>query len=179
MNIKTGLSFKEILYHAKTTPSATASLIIWTAFSVWATIQSNNPWLFVVCIPFILGLTLIPLKVSKMNRNLSNDLLPQYIGSTKEYKISEITKDKVNEKVKLVGTLDKVIYGVSAKPTIRLKDNSGEIYANLIAPIPEDIKKGDTVELYGVVAKHYYLFGFIGIPKLWKPKIYGIGLIKP
>ncbi len=48
----------------------------------------------------------------------------------------------------------------------------------LFTPLPDGVKKGDKIELYGVVTKHYKFFGFMGIPRLWKPKIYGIGVKK-
>ncbi|GAA0128000.1 hypothetical protein MMMIC1C10_04240 [Methanococcus maripaludis] len=172
------VSLSDLKRHAKTTPSAFISLMICLVFTAWSLYISRNIWILIMAIPFILGLTLIPIKISQMNKELSDQLLPEYIHYANEYKISEITKDTLNQRVKVVGKLDKIIYGISTKPTIRIKDDTGEIFSNLISPVPEGIKKGDIIELYGVVAKHYKFFGIMGIPNLWKPKIYGIGVRK-
>ncbi|ABR54516.1 conserved hypothetical protein [Methanococcus vannielii SB] len=168
----------ELTRHAKTTPSAFISLIICLIFTAWSVYVSKNLWILLMSIPFILGLTLIPIKISNMNKKISDELLPEYVDVSKEYKISEITKESLNNRVKIVGKLDKVIYGISTKPTIRVSDETGKIFSNLISPVPDGIKKGDMIELYGIVAKNYKFFGIIGIPNLWAPKIYGIGVRK-
>ncbi len=159
-------------------PSAMLSLILWSAITIWATIISKNIWVFLCAIPFIIALTLIPLKISKMNNDISQELLPKYEKVLSTIKIGDITKNMLNQKVKVEGTVEKIIYGISPKPTVKIKDETGEITSLLIVPLPENIKKGDRVALYGVVSKHYKYFGFMGIPKLWEPKIFGIGVIK-
>ncbi|ACV24470.1 hypothetical protein Mefer_0651 [Methanocaldococcus fervens AG86] len=169
---------KKIIRFAKTMPSATLSLVFWGGITIFATIISKNIWILILSIPFLLGLTYVPYKVSNMNKNISEELIPIYQKNAPLLKISEITKDKLNERVKVIGTIEKIIYGISPKPTIRIKDDTGSIYVSLIVPLPEDVNVGDKVEIYGVVTKHYKFFGFMGIPKLWKPKIYGIGAKK-
>ncbi|WP_292460227.1 hypothetical protein [Methanothermococcus sp.] len=166
------------LKHAKTMPSATISMIIWSAITIWATIISKNIWVLLCAIPFIIALTLIPLKISKMNNDISQELLPKYEKTLSTTKIGDITKDMLNQKVKIEGIVEKITYGISPKPTIIIRDETGEILSLLIVPLPEDVKKGDRVALYGIVSKHYKYFGFMGIPKLWKPKIFGIGVNK-
>ncbi len=168
----------KIVRYAKTMPSATLSLIIWSAVTIWATILSKNIWVLLCAIPFIIALTLIPLKISRMNYDISQELLPNYEKALSTINIGDITKDMLNQQVKVVGTVEKIIYGISPKPTIKIKDETGEIYSLLIIPLPEDIKKGDKIALYGIVSKHYKYFGFMGIPKLWEPKIFGIGVNK-
>ncbi len=168
----------KLIRFAKTMPSATVSLLFWSGVVIYATIISKNMWILILSIPFLFGLTYIPYKISEMNRNISENLIPIYQTNVPLLKIGEITKDKLNERVKIVGTIEKIIYGVSPKPTIRVKDDTGSIYVNLIVPLPEGTKLGDKVEVYGVVTKHYKFFGFMGIPKLWNPKIYGIGVKK-
>ena len=169
---------KELVKFAKSMPSATVSLIFWSGMVVFATLISKNFWIAVLSIPFLLGLIYIPYKISTINKNLSESLIPIYQKEVPLLKIGEITKDRLNERVKIMGTVEKIIYGISPKPTILVKDDTGSIYVNLIAPPPDDVKIGDRVEVYGVVTKHYKFFGFMGIPKLWKPKIYGIGVKK-
>jgi hypothetical protein len=166
------------LKHAKTMPSATLSLIVWSAITIWATIISKNIWVLLCAIPFIIALTLIPLKISKMNNDLSQQLLPDYERDLSTTKIKDITKDMLNHQVKVIGTVEKIIYGVSPKPTVKIKDETGEILSLLLVPLPDEVKKGDKIELYGIITKHYKYFGFMGIPKLWKPKIFGIGVNK-
>ncbi|EHP85777.1 OB-fold nucleic acid binding domain-containing protein [Methanotorris formicicus] len=168
----------KILKHTKASPSATISIIFWITIVVLATTFSKNIWIFILSIPFIVGLIVIPLKISKMNNEISEQLIPLYEKNAKSYKIKDITKETLNQWVKVSGIVEKVIYGLSPKPTIKIKDETGEIFANLIVAPNDNIKKGDKVEIYGVVTKHYKFFGFMGIPKLWKPKIYGIGVKK-
>ncbi|AEH07189.1 hypothetical protein [Methanothermococcus okinawensis] len=178
MHMVKKFNLNNILRHAKTMPSATLSLIIWSAIAIWATIMSKNIWILVCSIPFIIALTLIPLKISSMNYDISQELLPKYENTLSTTKIGNITKEMLNQKVKVEGTVEKIIYGISPKPTIKIRDDTGEIYTLLIVPLPEGVKKGDKIALYGIVSKHYKYFGFMGIPKLWKPKIFGIGVDK-
>ncbi|MDK2789881.1 MAG: hypothetical protein PWP15_388 [Methanothermococcus sp.] len=175
---KSNTSMKEIIKHAKTTPSATLSLIVWSLITIWATIYSKNIWVFICSLPFIVGLTIIPLKISEMNSELSQKLSALYGASLTINKIEDVTKDMLNSQVKIAGIIEKITYGISPKPTIKIKDETGEIYSMLFTPLPDGVKKGDKIELYGVVTKHYKFFGFMGIPRLWKPKIYGIGVKK-
>lgn len=113
-----------------------------------------------------------------MNSELSQKLSALYGASLTINKIEDVTKDMLNSQVKIAGIIEKITYGISPKPTIKIKDETGEIYSMLFTPLPDGVKKGDKIELYGVVTKHYKFFGFMGIPRLWKPKIYGIGVKK-
>ena len=168
-------NLKNIIKYAKTMPSATLSLIFWSIITIWATIISKNIWVLVCAIPFIIALTIIPLKISNMNMEISDELMPTYEKTLPLTKIGDITKDMLNRQVKVRGTIEKIVYNISPKPTVKLKDDSSKIWSLLLVPLPENAKKGDEIEVYGVITKHYKYFGFMGIPKLWEPKIFGIG----
>ena len=104
---------KELVKFAKSMPSATVSLIFWGGMVVFATLISKNFWIAVLSIPFLLGLIYIPYKISTINKNLSESLIPIYQKEVPLLKIGEITKDRLNERVKIMGTVEKIIYGIS------------------------------------------------------------------
>ncbi|ABR56165.1 conserved hypothetical protein [Methanococcus aeolicus Nankai-3] len=178
MHMVKKFNIDNVIKHAKTMPSAALSLIIWSAITIWATIISKDIWVLLCALPFIIALTIIPLIISKMNNNISQELIPEYEKKLSTTKIGDINKEMLNQQVKVVGTVEKITYGISPKPTIRIKDETGKILSLLIVPLPEGVKKGDKIALYGVISKHYKYFGFMGVPKLWKPKIFGIGVNK-
>ncbi len=83
----------------------------------------------------------------------------EYINKCRYFKIAKITLGTTGTVVKVSGCVEKVSFRWLNRPHFIIKDETGAIRAIMFTSPSEDIKKGDIVDVLGVVIKNIFSRG--------------------
>ncbi|WP_292517503.1 nucleotide-binding protein [Methanoculleus sp.] len=110
-------------------------------------------------VPVAVMLVLIPIALNYMSQTQYASLVPVYEAEAKNARIREINLNRLGEPVRIKGVVERVYFQFLNRPQYLVADRTGEISVKMFTSPAEDVKKGDVVEVLGVVVKRYILSG--------------------
>ena len=138
------------------------SLLAWIAFIVGSAmvlvhyLETKDTRFLLVTIPGLIALLVIPMTLSWMSRRTYMQAAEEYSEKAKRYKIAKISLSITAEAVMITGEVQKVSFKWLNRPHFQIKDSTGTIRVMMFAAPGENIEKGDTVEVLGVVIKNIF-----------------------
>jgi Na+(H+)/acetate symporter ActP len=110
-------------------------------------------------IPTIILLFIIPLALNYMSQSQYADLIPVYEQEAKEVRIKTINENMLGKPVRIRGVVERSMFRFLNRPQYVVADKSGEISVKMFTSPQEDVKKGDVVEVLGLVIRRYVAAG--------------------
>jgi hypothetical protein len=159
----------------RASPVNMAVVLIFSIFLIFAYSVSGSPTILIMGIPMILALFLIPILLNYMSQKQYADLLPQYQKDAQAVRIKAINMNMLGKPVRFEGVVEKALFVYLNRPQFVVGDKSGEISVKMFTSPQEDIRKGDIVEVIGMVMKRYIMTGepvinCVSIRKLKPPR---------
>jgi hypothetical protein len=114
-------------------------------------------------IPTVLMLLVIPLILNYMSQKQYANLIPVYEQEARKVGIKAINMGMLREPVRFEGVVERVHFKYLNRPQFLVADKSGEVSVKMFTQPQEDIRKGDVVEVLGVVIKRYVLTGDVAV----------------
>jgi hypothetical protein len=110
-------------------------------------------------IPTIILLFVIPLALNYMSQSQYAELLPDYEREAKDVRIKAINESMLGKPVRIRGVVERSMFRFLNRPQYLIADKSGEISVKMFTSPQEDVKKGDVVEVLGLVIRRYVAAG--------------------
>ena len=150
-------------------------VLIFTLFLLLSYAMSGSLNVILYGIPMILLLFLIPLGLNFMSQKEYADLLPTYQRDAQSIRIKAINPNMIGKPVRFEGVVEQVYFWYLNRPQFHVGDKTGEISVKMFTSPQETIRKGDIVEVIGMVMKRYIMTGepvvnCISIRKVKPPK---------
>jgi hypothetical protein len=123
--------------------------------SVAAPVRSNLIWI----IPTLVMLLIIPLALNYMSQKEYAELEPMYRSQAKNIRIVMINESMVGQIVRVEGVVERVYFQFLNRPQYLVADRSGEISVKMFTTPRERVKKGDVVEVLGMIINRYMMYG--------------------
>ena len=149
--------------------------LFFVLFLLFGYLTSGNLTVLAFGIPMLIVLFLIPIFLNYMSRQQYSDLLPQYQRDAQTVRIKAINMNMLGKPVRFEGVVERVYFWYLNRPSFLVGDKSGEISVKMFTSPLEDIRKGDIVEVIGMVMKRYIITGepvinCVSIRKVKPPK---------
>ena len=126
---------------------------------VIAFLNSQDYHLLLIAIPMLLALLAIPMVLSKLNQNVSSNIMESDADKLKLDKTKNIDLTKAGEQVKIIGTVEKISFKWMNRPLLHIRDSTGTIPVIMFTQPSEEVTTGDTVQVVGMVMRQYILRG--------------------
>lgn len=110
-------------------------------------------------IPTVILLFVLPLALNYMSQREYQDLAPVYEAKAKTVRIRSINQNSIGSIVRVEGIIERTYFQFINRPQFLVADRSGEISVKMFTNPAEDVKKGDIVEVYGMVIHRYMMTG--------------------
>jgi hypothetical protein len=123
--------------------------------SIAAPVRSNLIWI----IPTLAMLLLIPLALNYMSQKEYAELEPMYRSQAKNIRIVMINESMIGQIVRVEGVVERVYFQFLNRPQYLVADRSGEISVKMFTTPRERVKKGDVVEVLGMIINRYMVYG--------------------
>ena len=102
---------------------------------------------------------IIPAALNYMSQREYESLVPEYERKAKDVRIKMINLNMVGQVVRIEGVIERTYFQFLNRPQYLIADRSGEISVKMFTSPQEDVKKGDVVEVLGMVMKRYIFSG--------------------
>jgi len=110
-------------------------------------------------IPTIILLFVIPVALNYMSQSQYADLVPVYEQEAKDVRIKTINESMLGKPVRIRGVVERSMFRFLNRPQYLVADKSGEISVKMFTSPQEDVRKGDVVEVLGLVIRRYVAAG--------------------
>ena len=110
-------------------------------------------------IPTLILLLVIPLGLNYMSQSQYAGLTPIYEKEARPVRIKLINPGMIGDPVRIEGVVERVYFQFLNRPQYLVADRSGEISVKMFTTPKETVRKGDVVEVLGLVMKRYILGG--------------------
>ena len=110
-------------------------------------------------LPITAFFIIIPAALNYMSQREYQALVPEYEVRAKPVRIKMINLNMVGQIVRLEGVIERTYFQFLNRPQYLVADRSGEISVKMFTSPQEDVKKGDVVEVLGMVMKRYIFSG--------------------
>jgi hypothetical protein len=134
-------------------------VVVFTILLIWAFISSGDRMLLVWGIPAVVLLLVIPLALNYMSQKQYADLVPVYEREARPVRVKMINESMLNQIVRLEGVVEHTYFQFLNRPQYMFADRTGEISVKMFTSPQETIKKGDVVEVLGMVIRRYVVSG--------------------
>jgi hypothetical protein len=134
-------------------------ILIFGLFLLYAYRSSGNITVLTFGIPMLVVLFLIPIVLNYMSQQHYAELLPEYQRDAQPVRIKAINMNMLGKPVRFDGVVERASFLYLNRPQFLVGDKSGEISVKMFTSPHEDIKKGDIVEVIGMVMKRYIMTG--------------------
>jgi RecJ-like exonuclease len=94
-----------------------------------------------------------------MSRREYADMAPVYAAQAKSVRIKLINENMIGKPVRVEGVVEEVRFRFLNRPQFVVADRSGEIGVKMFTSPEDDVKKGDIVEVLGMVIRRYIVTG--------------------
>ena len=118
--------------------------------------QTGDARFLLYAIPGLILLIVIPMTLGWMSRKSYAKAEVGYDDQARRYKIGEITESARGRAVRFKGIVEKVSFRWLNRPHFHVKDDTGVIRVMLFTAPSEDIRKGERVEVLGMVMKNIF-----------------------
>lgn len=125
-------------------------------------------------IPTLVLMAAIPLALNYMSQSQYADLEPVYRKEARNVRVKMINPNMIGDVVRIEAVVERVYFQFFNRPQFLVADRSGEVSVKMFTNPQEKIRKGDVVEVLGMVMKRYILGGdpvinCVSIKKIGKP----------
>jgi hypothetical protein len=125
-------------------------------------------------IPTLVLMAAIPLALNYMSQSQYADLEPVYRKEARNVRVKMINPNMIGDVVRIEAVVERVYFQFLNRPQFLVADRSGEVSVKMFTNPQEKIRKGDVVEVLGMVMKRYILGGdpvinCVSIKKIGKP----------
>ena len=125
-------------------------------------------------IPTLVLMAAIPLALNYMSQSQYADLEPVYRKEARNVRVKMINPNMIGDVVRNEAVVERVYFQFLNRPQFLVADRSGEVSVKMFTNPQEKIRKGDVVEVLGMVMKRYILGGdpvinCVSIKKIGKP----------
>ncbi|KQC07911.1 MAG: nucleotide-binding protein [Methanolinea sp. SDB] len=110
-------------------------------------------------IPTLILLLVIPMGLNYLSQSQYAELEPVYAKEAKTVRIRLINLGMIGDPVRIEGVVERVYFQFLNRPQYVVADRSGEISVKMFTSPQEKIRKGDVVEVLGLVIKRYFFGG--------------------
>jgi hypothetical protein len=140
-------------------PINAAVVLFFSIFLIYTYSVSGSTQLLIMGIPMIIVLFLVPVVLNYMSQRQYEDLIPQYQRDAQPVRIKAINMNMLGKPVRFEGVVGETRFLYLNRPQFVVGDKSGEISVKMFTSPQEDVKKGDAVEVIGMVMKRYIMTG--------------------
>jgi len=138
---------------------ALAVVGIFTILLFAAYFATGNWQLLLWGIPTLILILVIPTALNYMSQRQYVDLTPVYEREARPVRIKMINPTMIGEPVRIEGVVERVHFQLLNRPQYLVADRSGEISVKMFTSPQEAVKKGDVVEVLGLVMRRYVMTG--------------------
>jgi DNA replicative helicase MCM subunit Mcm2 (Cdc46/Mcm family) len=110
-------------------------------------------------IPSLVMLFVLPVALTYMSQKQYLELEPMYREKAKNAKIRMINESMVGQVIRVEGVVERVYFQFLNRPQYLVADRTGEISVKMFTSPQEPVKKGDVVEVLGMIIKRYVMTG--------------------
>ena len=138
------------------------SIFAWIAFALCAGAVflryalTGDARFLLYAIPGLILLIAIPMALGWMSRKSYAKAEVGYDDQARRYKIGQIAESTRGKAVRISGTVEKVSFRWLNRPHFQVKDDTGVIRVVMFTSPEEHIRKGDRVEVLGMVMKNIF-----------------------
>jgi len=138
---------------------AVAVVILFAILLGVAVILSGDYSILYWGIPTLTLLLVIPMGLNYLSQSQYAELEPVYEKEAKTVRIRLINLGMIGDPVRIEGVVERVYFQFLNRPQYVVADRSGEISVKMFTSPREKIRKGDVVEVLGLVIKRYFFGG--------------------
>jgi hypothetical protein len=138
---------------------AIAVFVLLTLILIFTFLYTGDRSLLIWGIPTLFMLLVIPLVLNYMSQRQYQDLEPMYRSQAKTIRIVMINESMIGQIVRVEGVVERVYLQFLNRPQYLVADRSGEISVKMFTTPRETIKKGDVVEVLGMIIHRYMVYG--------------------
>jgi hypothetical protein len=161
--------------NVKISAAVVAVVIIFTILLIITYLLTNDWHLLAWGVPALIGLAVIPMALNFMSQRSYIDVIPEYEERAKKVRVRTINLNMLGEPVRFEGVVERVYFQYLNRPQYLVADKSGEISVKMFTTPQETVRKGDIVEVLGMVMKRYVVTGdavinAVSVKKITKEK---------
>ncbi len=138
---------------------AIAVFVLFTLIFIFTFLHTGDRSLLIWGIPTLFMLLIIPLVLNYMSQKQYQELEPMYRSRAKNIRIRLINESMVGQIVRIEGVVERIYFQFLNRPQYLVADRSGEISVKMFTSPRERVKKGDIVEVLGMIIQRYMLTG--------------------
>ncbi len=138
---------------------AIAVFVLFTIIIIITVVYTGDRSLLYWGIPTLVLLLIIPLALNYMSQREYAELEPVYRSQAKNIRIVMINENMVGQIVRVEAVVERVYFQFLNRPQYMVADRSGEISVKMFTSPHETIKKGDVVEVLGMIIHRYGVGG--------------------
>lgn len=138
------------------------SLLAWIAFFACSAavfihyLQVRDARFLIYAIPGLILLVVIPMTLAWMSRRTFNQAEAEHSQSARPYKIGKINLAIAGAVVSITGEVQNISFKWLNRPHYQVKDGTGDIKVIMFTAPAEEIKRGEKVDVLGVVVKNIF-----------------------
>jgi hypothetical protein len=138
---------------------AIAVFVLLTLILIFTFLYTGDRSLLIWGIPTLFMLLVIPLVLNYMSQKQYQDLEPMYRSQAKTIRIVMINESMIGQIVRVEGVVERVYFQFLNRPQYLVADRSGEISVKMFTSPRERVKRGDIVEVLGMIIQRYMVTG--------------------
>ena len=138
---------------------AIAVFVIFVFLLLFTYASTGDITILIWGLPITAFFIIIPAALNYMSQKQYMDMIPQYEQKAKDVRIKMINLNMVGQVVRIEGVIERTYFQFLNRPQYLIADRSGEISVKMFTSPQEDVKKGDVVEVLGMVIKRYLFYG--------------------
>ena len=145
--------------NVRISPIALAVVVIFTILLIVTVLGTGDRTVLLWGIPAVVLLLVIPIALNYMSQKQYADLVPVYEVEARPVRVKMINESMLNQIVRLEGVVERTYFQFLNRPQYLFADRTGEISVKMFTSPLEDIRKGDVVEVLGMVIRRYVISG--------------------
>jgi len=145
--------------NVRISPIALAVVVIFTILLIVTVLGTGDRTVLLWGIPAVVLLLVIPIALNYMSQKQYADLVPVYEVEARPVRVKMINESMLNQIVRLEGVVERTYFQFLNRPQYLFADRTGEISVKMFTSPLEEIKKGDVVEVLGMVIRRYVISG--------------------
>jgi hypothetical protein len=138
---------------------AIAVFVFFTIIFIITFFFTRDRSLLIWGIPTLAMLLLIPLALNYMSQRQYAELEPVYRSQAKNMRIVMINESMVGQIVRIEGVVERVYFQFLNRPQYLVADRSGEVSVKMFTTPQKPVRKGDVVEVLGMIIHRYMVTG--------------------
>jgi len=145
--------------NVRISPIALAVVVIFTILLIVTVLGTGDRTILIGGMRTVVLPLVIPIALNYMSQKQYADLVPVYEVEARPVRVKMINESMLNQIVRLEGVVERTYFQFLNRPQYLFADRTGEISVKMFTSPLEDIKKGDVVEVLGMVIRRYVISG--------------------